>query len=98
MYFSQLQPLLPKSPEGREKDEKLKANLSNLAHEYSEIQQDQRRFPLGTENLSALNELRKNKDIVITRPDKGAGTVLMDKADYIAKMMTILGDRPSLNA
>ena len=92
MYFSQLQPLLPKSPEGKEKEEKLKANLSNLAHEYSEIQQDRRRFPLGTEQLSALNELRKNKEIVISRPDKGAGTVLMDKAGYIAKMMTILGD------
>ena len=92
MYFSQLQPFLPKSPEGKEKEEKLKANLANLAHEYSEIQQDRRRFPLGTEHLSALHELRRNKDIVITRPDKGAGTVLMDKADYIAKMMTILGD------
>ena len=43
--------------------------------------------------MVALRELRTNKNIIITRPDKENGTVLMNKADYISKMMEILGDK-----
>ena len=39
-----------------------------------------------------MKELAKNPDIVILRPDKGRGTVILDKADYINKMSTILQD------
>ena len=43
--------------------------------------------------MFALRELRTSKNIIITRPDKGNGTVLMNKVDYISKMMEILGDK-----
>ena len=36
--------------------------------------------------------MKNNGDLVITRPDKGMGYVLMDKKDYVAKMMEILND------
>ena len=39
-----------------------------------------------------IKELRSNKDIVITRPDKGAGVVLLDRCDYVQKMSSILDD------
>ena len=48
---------------------------------------------ISKKNLEILRNLGKNKDLVICRPDKGNGTVLMDKADYIRKMNTILNDR-----
>ena len=54
LYFSQLRPLLQSSDKGKE--EKLKANLANLAHEYSAVQQDRLRFPLGKEHMKALRE------------------------------------------
>ena len=94
LYFSQLQSRMPKSSTGKEKEKKdgLKASLANLAHEYSSIKQDPLRFPFGKEHIAALRELRNNKEIVITRPDKGNGTVLMYKTDYIVRMMEILGD------
>ena len=71
---------------------KLKANLASLAHAYVETRQDRLKFPLGKEHLAALHELHQDEDLLITRPDKGAGTVVMDKADYIRKMLDILGD------
>ena len=49
-------------------------------------------FPLGKEHLKAIRELRKMEDVAITLPDKGAGTVLLDRADYVTKMMDILND------
>ena len=40
-----------------------------------------------------LKELKKDKSIIITRPDKGRGVVVIDKSDYISKMNAILSDR-----
>ena len=33
--------------------------------------------------LQAINNLKRRDDIVITKPDKGSGVVVMDKADYL---------------
>ena len=40
----------------------------------------------------ALKALAKRKDLVITKPDKGNGVVILNKTDYIEKMGVILGD------
>ena len=37
--------------------------------------------------------MRNNKELVITRPDKGKGVVLMKKSDYLEKMHVILDDK-----
>ena len=42
--------------------------------------------------LSALNRLCKNKDIVIIRPDKGNGVVILNRLDYVNKIETLLAD------
>ena len=34
-----------------------------------------------------------NNNIIISRPDKGTGGVLLQKDKYLDKMMTILGDK-----
>ena len=90
LYYNQLQPLVHST--SSEKCESLKVKLADLAYEYAEVKQDRSVFPLGKEHFTAIRELRHNDDIVITRPDKGAGTVLMDRAEYVAKMMDILND------
>lgn len=38
--------------------------------------------------VKALNGLKKRDDIVITKPDKGSGVVVMDKTDYIRLLST----------
>ncbi|CAF1508570.1 unnamed protein product [Adineta steineri] len=42
--------------------------------------------------FNALRSLAKNKSVVITRPDKGRGVVLMDLSKYNQKMNVILSD------
>ena len=45
------------------------------------------------ECFRAINRLRKNDDIIITKPDKGFGVVLLNKSDYVDKMNEILDDQ-----
>ena len=40
----------------------------------------------------SLKDLRNNKDIIITKPDKGSGIVLINKEDYVKKMEEHLKD------
>ncbi|CAF4673899.1 unnamed protein product [Rotaria sp. Silwood1] len=39
-----------------------------------------------------LQKLKEDTSIIITRPDKGRGVVLMDKQDYVNKIQSILND------
>ena len=41
----------------------------------------------------AINRLRKNDDIIVTKPDKGSGVVLLNKSDYVEEMNKILDDQ-----
>ena len=40
-----------------------------------------------------LKNLRNNKDIIITKPDKGAGVVILNKNDYIKMSHEIINDK-----
>ena len=43
-------------------------------------------------HFESANQLKMNTDIVLTRPDKGAGVVVLNRADYASKMDAILED------
>ena len=45
------------------------------------------------QEAKAVKELVKDDDIVILPADKGRATVVMDRKDYSAKMLTMLEDR-----
>ena len=45
------------------------------------------------ECFRAINSLGKNDDIIITKPDKGSGVVLLTKSDYVDKLNKILDDQ-----
>ena len=47
---------------------------------------------LSKEEFFALQNLRKNKNIVIQKSDKGNSVVVVDKADYLDKMDNLLND------
>ena len=74
-----------------EQSEQCRATLGGLAHKYANARIDRTGFPLDKEHMAALRELRRNDDIVITRPDKGNGVVILNKKDYVKKMHIILG-------
>ena len=50
------------------------------------ISQDQKN------RVETCKRLAQDKSIVITKPDKGNGVVILDKLDYVSKMNTILSD------
>ena len=61
-----------------------KSSNKNVSHELtSEYHQ----------TFRVLRSLARNKSIIITRPDKGRGKVIMNRSDYVQKMNTILDDR-----
>ena len=45
------------------------------------------------ECFRAINSLLKNDDVIITKPDKNSGVVLLNKSDYVDKINSILGDQ-----
>jgi len=49
-------------------------------------------FVMTKECFQAIESLRMNEDIIITKPDKGSGVVILNKNEYNDKMMTILND------
>ena len=71
----------------------LKARLADLAHLYCDNKIDSRGFTMHKECFHAINSLRKHDDIIITKPDKDFGVVLLNKNDYVAKMNKILDDQ-----
>lgn len=44
------------------------------------------------EDIEVLKELGSNKDVIIVKPDKGKGVVIMNRDDYLRKMKVILND------
>ena len=89
VLITQLQHHRPQSPE---KHSVLKVKLSDLAHAYCGTPVDASDFLMLKECLRAIKSLRSNRNILITKPDKGSGVVILNKTDYIKKMNSILAD------
>ena len=65
-----------------DKKELAAATLRSIALNYI-----QRKGPKPPKTLvKSIQQLKKRDDIVITKPDKGSGVVIMDKSDYIRLM------------
>ena len=72
--------------------EKIQQFIHNIAHKtYSNNKSDW--FPFFKQtDFNILKKLSKNKSLVICRPDKGKGIVLLNRTDYIQKMEDVLSD------
>ena len=70
----------------------LKARLTDLAHLYCGEEIDSRDFAFHGECFRALNSIHSNENIVITKLDKDSGVVILNKNDFIDKMLIILDD------
>ena len=88
--YHQLNNISPISPFA---DGLLKARLVSLTNEISQVKVSRQcQSPLNGDHLAALRNLTQNNDIVISRPDKGGGVVILNKLDYIEKINNILND------
>ena len=45
------------------------------------------------QDVLELKKLASNKDVVVCKPDKGRGVVLLDKCTYIESMTKLIADR-----
>jgi hypothetical protein len=43
-------------------------------------------------HIDALSKLKKDPSLLLLKPDKGAGVVIMDKRDYVSKVESLLND------
>ena len=84
--------LVHHKPRSEEQLAVLKARLSDLAHAFCGSPIDLGDFLMTKECFQATKSLRTNEEILITKPDKGAGVVILNKNDYNDKMKTILND------
>ena len=85
--------LLHHVPHSSEQFSALKARLSDLAHAFCGTPVDIGDFLILKECIHAIKSLRSNESILITKPDKGSGVVILDKSDYVSKMNCILQDK-----
>ena len=73
--------------------ETFKDKLRNLAKStFTRYKKHKPKGILSDDEEKAMISLSKDKSIVISRPDKGNGVVLMDKSSYISKVNLILTD------
>ena len=79
-------------PKSKEQLERLHAKLYDLAHGFCGTPIDLGDFRMRKECYNAYKLLGSNPNIVITKPDKGSGIVVLDRNDYISKMMLVLSD------
>ena len=70
----------------------LKAKLVHLAHTVCGVSIDSGDMSMYRQHLRVVKTLKSNQEIIITRPDKGKGVVILNKADYINKMNALLSD------
>ena len=70
----------------------LKACLADLAQTFTNTTVDSQSFLWRRMHFESAKQLKMNNDVVLTRPDKGAGVVILNKVDYLNKMYAILGD------
>ena len=78
--------LVHHKPRSEEQLAALKVRLSDLAYAYCGSPIDLGDFLMTKECFQVIKSLRTNEDILITKPDKGVGVVILNKNDCNDKM------------
>ena len=77
-------------PISYDRQKSCKAVLAGIAEKYTCQKVDKIGFPLRQEHFHAIRQLKQDTNIVITRPDKGNGVVILSRDDYVSKMNDVL--------
>ena len=87
--FEKIHRLFLNKLKSEETKSQIKAHLSYLANSYF---YNYKPSPRILRQHRVLRNLRKNKDIVITKPDKGNGVVILDQKLYNSTIQKIISD------
>ena len=63
-----------------------------IAHNYTGTLPDKSQFINTKETVNTVNTIKKNDKIVIAKPDKSLGIILLDKTENLVKLNKILND------
>ena len=81
------------NPLSYENQDRFKNQLKNISYAYIySYDFSKQRNILSKDEWKALTDLRKDDSIIITRPDKGNGIVIVSKHSYLQKMKTLISD------
>lgn len=95
LSFEKLTCLLSKLPlPQRFQFQDVKIKLRNICHKYYQGFRSSKVFSsiFSKEDVSLLKEWANDKSVIVTKPDKGRGVVILDKCKYVEKMSTVLSD------
>ena len=90
--FAEFEILFLHSPVSLSNVTYLKACLGGVAHHFVNTPVDSGRCLWQESHFKLAKRLKCNTDILLTRPDKGTGVVILNWVDYIDKMNVILDD------
>ena len=85
---SQTNDLCPTSPMA---SEHFKSTLVNTCYQYVNYRPETHHF-LSKQHVEAVKRLRDNESVILCRPDKGTGIVLLDRTYYNQQLEDILSD------
>ena len=74
----------------------LKRLIINLYSKYKSgyfFAKRNKKFNINENEYNALKNLKQDSSIIICKPDKGNGVVILNKKDYVSKMETIIFDK-----
>ena len=88
-FIQQIAKFKDKFKDSNEQFEAVLSKIRGLSHEAFKYKQRNNNCKI---NTSLLEQLQKDKSLIVTKPDKGKGIVLLNKVDYINKTKEILDD------
>ena len=75
---------------------RFKQKLKNMCYSYIYSFDAKEQSNLSNDELDAFHTLLQQRNLIISKPDKGNGVVVLDKTEYIHKMNNILNDQTKL--
>ena len=76
-----------------ENHDQLKSKLKNISYSYIySYDFSKQKNILSKDEWKALTDLRNHDSIIITKPDKGNGVVIISRLDYLNKMKHLISD------
>ena len=93
MEFEKIHRLLTYEIKDKDKKSEFKTQMSHLAINYYA---NYKPTKAALRKHGILRRLRSNKKIIITKPEKGNGVVILDWDTYIEKMNELISDKNNL--
>ena len=89
-FYKQLCHLKPRS---KSEETVFKVNLASIAYNYCKLKPDKSNLLDVSEIRKIIRNLKNDENIIISKPDKGSGCVILNKSDYVDKIHDIISDK-----